>query len=68
MNVFVKVFYHLPPTVPAFTPGGFHVNLNYFFGSARAYHCEAKPGTANRYRLTGVKAVLAVVRIIRLIS
>jgi hypothetical protein len=35
-------------TVSAFTPGGFHVNLNYLFGSARAYHCEAQPGTANR--------------------
>jgi hypothetical protein len=38
----------LLPTVPAFTPGGFVVNIFIFFGSARAYHCEAKPGTANR--------------------
>jgi hypothetical protein len=47
MNVFVKVFYHLPPTFSGFTPGGLYVNLNYLFGSARAYHCEAQPGTAN---------------------
>jgi hypothetical protein len=38
----------LLPTVPAFTPGGFVVNIFIFFGSARAYHREAQPGTANR--------------------
>jgi len=55
----------LPITVCAFTLGGLHVNLIYFFGSARAYHCEAKPGTANRDRPTGVKAVLGGVVIFR---
>jgi hypothetical protein len=28
--------------------GRISCKLNLFFGSARAYHCEAKPGTANR--------------------
>ncbi len=48
-------------TVRAFTPGGFIVNKFILFGSARAYYCEAKPGTANCDRPTGVKAVLKAV-------
>jgi len=35
-------------TFCGFTPGGFIVNIFIFFGSARAYHREAQPGTANR--------------------
>jgi hypothetical protein len=50
-------------TVPAFTPVGHHKCIC-FFGSARAYHCEAQPGAANRYRPTGVKAVLCTVAIL----
>jgi hypothetical protein len=50
---------------PRLYAGRVFINIFYFFGSARAYHCEAKPGTANRYRPTGVKAMLGGVVIFR---
>jgi hypothetical protein len=40
--------------------GRFFEILNYFYGSAREYHCEVKPDAINRYRPHGVKAVFRV--------